>query len=200
MPDFSLELELHAQGFASVAGCDEAGRGPLAGPVACAAVILDPQAIPAGLDDSKRLTSRQREDLFAQIMASAAAVSICLAPAAQIDRLNIRAATLQAMARAIAGLALAPGHALIDGRDIPPGLPCPARAVIGGDARSASIAAASIIAKVTRDRLMLRLDRLAPGYGFARHMGYGVPQHLAAIAALGGSPWHRLSFRPLRQP
>ena len=199
MPDYSAEASLAAQGFLLVAGVDEAGRGPLAGPVACAAVILDPQAIPPGLDDSKRLTAARREILCAAILASAKAVSLSFAPPQDIDRLNIRAATLEAMARAVNGLALRPGFALIDGRDVPPGLACPARAVIGGDGLCASIAAASIVAKVTRDRLMARLDAAAPAYGFAGHAGYGVPAHLDAIARHGASPWHRMSFRPLRQ-
>ena len=199
MPDYRIESSFHASGHALVAGVDEAGRGPLAGPVACAAVILDPEHIPPGLDDSKKLGEARRDALFDLIMARALAVSVTLGPAAEIDRLNIRAATLAAMARALRGLALAPAFALIDGRDIPPGLPCPAAAVIGGDAKCCSIAAASIIAKVTRDRLMRRLDAHAPGYGFARHAGYGVRHHRLAIESLGASPWHRMSFRPLRQ-
>lgn len=199
MPDFAIESSFHAKGFTPVAGVDEAGRGPLAGPVACAAVVLDPQNIPPGLDDSKKLSEVQRDALFELIMASARGVCVALASAEEIDRLNIRAATLAAMARALHGLALAPAFALIDGRDIPPGLPCKAEAVIGGDAKCFSIAAASIIAKVTRDRLMRRLDAHAPGYGFARHAGYGVALHRLAIENLGPSPWHRLSFRPLRQ-
>jgi ribonuclease HII len=198
VPDFSRESDLRGRGFDCVAGIDEAGRGPLAGPVAAAAVILDPQAIPGGLDDSKRLTPRKREALFDAILASARAVSVTFAPPEEIDRLNIRGATLAAMARALRGLSLAPHFALIDGRDTPPGLPCPALAVIGGDGLCASIAAASIIAKVTRDRLMLRLDSAAPGYGFASHKGYGAPAHLDAIARLRPSPWHRLSFAPMR--
>jgi ribonuclease HII len=199
LPDYRIERSFHAKGLAPVAGVDEAGRGPLAGPVACAAVILDPQRIPPGLDDSKKLSEARRGALFDLIMAQAQAVSVTLAPAAEIDRLNIRAATLAAMARALRGLALAPAFALIDGRDIPAGLPCPAEAVIGGDAKCFSIAAASIIAKVTRDRLMRRLDAHAPGYGFARHAGYGVERHRLAIESLGASPWHRMSFRPLRR-
>ena len=199
MPDYTLEDSLAAQGFVMVAGVDEAGRGPLAGPVACAAVILDPLAIPPGLDDSKRLSAARREILCTAILASARAVAVSFAPPRDIDRLNIRAATLQAMARAVNGLALRPDFVLVDGRDVPPGFTCPARAIIGGDALCASIAAASIVAKVTRDRLMARLDTAAPAYGFARHAGYGVPAHLDAIARHGASPWHRMSFRPLRQ-
>ena len=198
LPDFSREQALLDAHYRAIAGVDEAGRGPLAGPVAVAAVILDGDAIPAGLDDSKRLTPAWRAALFTAIMAQARAVSIALAPSAEIDRSNIRAATLAAMQRAVAGLAIAADFALVDGRDVPRGLACPARALVGGDGLSASIAAASIIAKVTRDRLMQRLDILAPQWGFARHAGYGTAQHLAAIAEQGASPWHRLSFAPLK--
>ena len=198
-PDFSIESRFYNDGTWPVAGVDEAGRGPLAGPVACAAVILDPNAIPTGLDDSKRLTAERREALYGQILASALAVAVALAPAQTIDRLNIRAATLAAMSCAVRALALAPMVALIDGRDIPPGLPCPGQAIIGGDGLSASIAAASIIAKVTRDRLMRRLDAHAPRYGFAQHMGYGVTRHREAIAQFGPTFWHRLSFLPMRR-
>lgn len=183
------------QGFGPVAGLDEAGRGPLAGPVAAAAVILDPKNIPAGLDDSKKLTATARATLYDEILARALCVSIALSPAAMIDAINIRAASLDAMRRATAGLALRPGFALVDGRDVPPGLCCPGCALVRGDAVSASVAAASIVAKVTRDRLMLRLHAHAPAYGFAAHKGYGTAEHLAALGGHGRSCWHRTSFR-----
>ena len=183
-------------GVGPIAGVDEVGRGPLAGPVAVAAVILNPRALPEGVDDSKALTAEQRERLFEIIMKKAACVSLAFASAVEIDALNIRGATLAAMARAVNALALRPGFALIDGRDRPDGLVCASRAVIGGDALSLSVAAASIIAKVTRDRLMTRLHAHYPDYGFARHVGYGTKFHLEAIARCGPSPFHRLSFRP----
>lgn len=198
-PDYSHETHCRAQGRWPVAGIDEAGRGPLAGPVATAAVILDPDNIPEGLDDSKNLSASARERLYEEILASALGASIALVPHDMIDTLNIRAATLLAMCRAAGGLALRPGFALIDGRDVPPGLICPAKALIGGDGLSQSIAAASILAKVTRDRLMQRLGPHAPGCGFAVHMGYGTKAHRAAILAQGGTPWHRRSFAPLRE-
>lgn len=198
-PNYCLELQLHTQGFSHVAGIDEAGRGPLAGPVAVAAVILDPQNIPDGLDDSKRLPAQARARLYDAILAQALAVGLAFEPPDVIDRVNIRAATLLAMQRACASLSLVPDFALIDGRDVPTGLPCPARALTGGDGISAAIAAASIIAKVSRDRLMLRLHAHIPGYGFQSHMGYGTKAHLEAIALHGASPFHRLSFAPLRR-
>jgi ribonuclease HII len=182
---------------ALIAGVDEVGRGPLAGPVVTAAVILDPRDIPDGLADSKRLMRARREALFPVIMTRALAVSLASAGPEEIDRLNIRAATLAAMARAVAALAIRPARVLVDGRDRIATLhPC--EAIIGGDASVPAIAAASIVAKVTRDRLMARLDRAAPAYGFARHAGYGVPAHLAAIEAHGPSPHHRFSFAPIK--
>ena len=195
-PDFSHESRFSG---APVAGIDEAGRGPLAGPVVAAAVILDPADLPEGLDDSKKLSAARREAAYASIMQRARAVAISLAPHDLIDAINIRAATLHAMRQACAALAIAPAHALIDGRDIPPGLCCRATALIGGDGRSLSIAAASIVAKVTRDRLMVRLDESCPQWGFARHMGYPTNAHREAIARHGASPFHRLSFAPLRK-
>ena len=197
-PDYCLELHLHAQGFAHVAGIDEAGRGPLAGPVVAAAVILDPMHIPAGLDDSKRLSATSRARLYDLIMAQALAIGLAFVPHDVIDRINIRAATLLAMRRACASLSHTPDFVLIDGRDVPQNLPCPARALTGGDGISASIAAASIIAKVSRDRLMLALHEQVPCYGFQSHMGYGTKAHRHAIAMHGASPFHRLSFAPLR--
>ena len=182
-----------------IAGVDEAGRGPLAGPVCAAAVILDPADLPRGIDDSKKLTSARRDAAYDDIMARALAVALSFGSLAEIERLNIRGATLLAMRRAVSGLSLRPAHALVDGRDVPPGLPCPAQALVSGDALCLSIAAASIIAKVTRDRLMARLDALHPAYGFARNAGYGTRGHLAAIKAHGPCPWHRMGFAPLRQ-
>jgi ribonuclease HII len=195
-PDLALERAALAQGARFVAGVDEVGRGPLAGPVGVAAVILGPEP-PPGLDDSKKLGKARREALYPLILESALSVSVVFAPAEEIDRFNIRGATLRAMARAVAGLALKPDFALIDGRDAPPGLICPARAVVGGDGLSASIAAASIVAKVARDRLMARMDGLFPGYGFAAHAGYPTAAHRAALTRRGQTPLHRRSFRVL---
>ena len=170
-----------------------------AGPVCAAAVILDPADLPVGIDDSKKLTSARRDAAYDEIMARALAVALSFGSLAEIERLNIRGATLLAMRRAVSGLSLRPAHALVDGRDVPPGLHCPAQALVAGDALCLSIAAASIIAKVTRDRLMARLDALHPAYGFARNAGYGTRGHIAAIKAHGPCPWHRMSFAPLRQ-
>jgi ribonuclease HII len=181
-----------------VCGVDEAGRGPLAGPVVVAAVVLHEDAPISGLNDSKKLTARKREALFEEIQAKAD-VSVVYVSAERIDRLNIRGATLWGMREAVRGLPLAVEMALVDGRDIPPGLPCAGSAIISGDALSQSIAAASIIAKVSRDRLMQEIHALCPEYGFARHMGYGVPEHLDAIRRIGPSPWHRRSFAPVRE-
>lgn len=195
-PDFSLEAHAIATGTRKVAGVDEAGRGPLAGPVVAAAVLLDPAVIPDGLNDSKKLTAARREALFAQLL-TCASLSFAVAPPALIDRLNIRGATLWAMREAVAGLAVQPDLALIDGRDIPPALPCAGQAVIGGDAASVSIAAASIVAKVIRDRMCAVLDAHHPGYGFAAHKGYGTAAHLAALRSLGPTDHHRRSFAPV---
>ncbi len=197
-PDLALERELARQVDGSVAGVDEAGRGPWAGPVVTAAVILDPAAIPAGLNDSKKLSEAERERLYGEICA-VADVGVCMASVARIDFTDIRAATLWAMRRAVAALPDAPSAVLIDGRDVPPGLACPGRNVIKGDARSLSIAAASIVAKVTRDRLMLRLAELFPGYGYERHKGYGTAAHAAALDIHGVTDHHRKSFRPIRE-
>lgn len=197
-PDFSLEDRARQRGLWPIAGTDEAGRGPLAGPVVAAAVILDPNAIPAGLNDSKKLTARRREELYEQIMATAT-VSIASSGASHIDRRDIRKASLDAMRRAVAGLTIPPAHVLCDGRDVPEGLICSGSAVIKGDARSLSIAAASIIAKVMRDRMMTRAAAVFSPYGFDAHAGYGTKTHLQAIAEHGPCPLHRMSFRPLRQ-
>jgi ribonuclease HII len=181
-----------------IAGVDEAGRGPLAGPVAAAAVILDQTAVPAGLNDSKKLSASERERLFEAILSSARAVSFALLPPDEIDRLNIRGAALEAMRRAVRGLSFIPAEVLVDGRDVPPGLPCPCRAIIGGDAIEPCISAASIVAKVIRDRLMVRLGAEMPTYGFAIHKGYGTAKHRKAIADVGGTLHHRQSFAPFK--
>lgn len=193
---FEREAAAHGRGLLHIAGVDEAGRGPLAGPVVTAAVILDPAAIPEGLADSKALTALRREKLFAAILGQAQ-VAVASASPVRIEALNIRGATLWAMSRAVAALPQRPDFVLIDGRDVPPGLPCPAEAVIDGDALSLSIAAASIVAKVVRDRMMHRLGEACPGYGFEKHMGYGTAAHLEALNRLGPSPHHRRGFAPV---
>ncbi|MGH6864068.1 MAG: ribonuclease HII [Methylocella sp.] len=195
-PNFRVESKLLERGIWPVAGIDEAGRGPLAGPVAAAAVILDPRKLPRGLNDSKRLSPNARERLYEEIMLHAIAVAVAFASAPEIDRINIRQATFSAMRRALFALSVEPRHVLIDGNDLPPGLGLPAETIVKGDAAISSIAAASIVAKVTRDRLMARLCRLYPAYRFSEHFGYGTPAHLAAIALHGPCPFHRLSFKP----
>ncbi|GAB4300132.1 MAG: ribonuclease HII [Roseovarius sp.] len=195
-PDFAHEQAAIAAGLAPVAGVDEVGRGPLAGPVTAAAVILDPARIPVGLDDSKHLTARRREALAVAI-AEAAQVSVAHASVAEIDRLNILRAAHLAMTRAVAGLACRPGLVLVDGDRLPEGLGCPARALVRGDARVLSIAAASIVAKVARDRIMRDLAQQFPGYGWETNAGYGSRRHIAALRDLGPSPHHRRSFRPV---
>jgi len=182
-----------------IAGVDEAGRGPLAGPVAVAAVILDPAHPIAGLNDSKKLSEARREALYPEIIAHALAYSIVLVDAEEIDRLNIFQATMTGMSRAVAALDLIAGEALIDGNKLPRDLPCPGRAIVGGDALEPAISAASILAKVTRDRLMVELDSAYPGYGFAIHKGYPTPAHLASLQRLGPCPQHRRSFAPVRR-
>jgi ribonuclease HII len=196
-PTFRFEQAMLRQGHRLVAGVDEAGRGPLAGPVVAAAVILDRRRMPPGIDDSKALTPERRAALFEAIL-DCAEVSIATVSASEIDRIDIRQATLLAMRRTVAGLPRAPCVALIDGND-PPELSCAARAIIGGDALSLSIAAASIVAKVFRDGLMCRLEAVHPGYGFAAHKGYGTRTHLEALARLGPSLAHRMTFAPVRR-
>lgn len=181
-----------------VVGVDEAGRGPLAGPVLCAAVILPPDDGLAGLDDSKKLTEARRERLFDAIRGIAAGYAIVAVEAEEIDRLNIFQATMQGMTRAVLALPTRPDIALIDGNKIPPGLPCAARALVGGDALERSIMAASILAKVSRDRLMQALHVQYPEYGFDRHKGYPTPAHLQALRHHGACPQHRRSFAPVR--
>ena len=183
---------------AYVAGIDEAGRGPLAGPVVVAAVILDPARPIAGLADSKQLSATRREALYALIVEHALAHSVVRVEADEIDRLNILQATLVGMTRALEALAPAPALALIDGNRLPKSLPCAARAIVGGDATEPAISAASILAKVARDRILLDYEMHWPGYGFAQHKGYPTPAHLDALARLGPCPEHRRSFAPVR--
>jgi ribonuclease HII len=196
LPTFELEaaeLQLHG---GPVAGVDEAGRGPLAGPVVAAAVILDPKRIPDGINDSKVLDEETRETLYGRIKATSI-VGVGIADVKRIDRDNILSATLWAMAQAIAQLSVTPKLAAIDGNRAPK-LNCPARTIVKGDARCLSIAAASIIAKVTRDRIMIQLATKLPGYGFERHKGYGTAEHQDAIKRLGVTPHHRRSFRAVQ--
>jgi ribonuclease HII len=212
MPDFALETAYGAgsetSGTCRVVGIDEAGRGPWAGPVVAAAVWLDPARLPLelsrSLDDSKKLTAAKREDLYAAMCDLAgrggALLSLAVGEAsvAEIDRLNILQATLLAMCRAVAGLGFRPDLALVDGNRAP-ALRCRVETVVGGDAKSLSIAAASVVAKVTRDRAMGRLAEAHPGYGWERNAGYGTAEHRAALIGLGVTPHHRRSFRPVRE-
>lgn len=196
MPDYTYEAAAFKNGYCRIAGVDEVGRGPLAGPVVAAAVILDPVAIPDGLRDSKKLTASRREALFECICASA---HFCIAQASvdEIDRINILQATFLAMRRALDGLKPKADFALIDGNRLPSGLSCLAQTIIKGDNISASIAAASIIAKVTRDRQMVDLAQQFPGYGWETNAGYGTNQHLQGLKVLGVTPHHRRSFKPI---
>lgn len=180
-----------------LAGVDEVGRGPLFGAVVTAAVILDPRRPIAGLADSKRLSEKRRQWLFDEIRSKALAWCVARAEVEEIDRLNILQATLLAMTRAVDGLAITPEYALIDGNRCPP-LRCPCQAVVKGDSKVAAISAASILAKVSRDREMLALDVEFPGYGLARHKGYPTAEHLEALRRLGATPLHRRSFAPVR--
>ena len=195
-PDFRHEQWLIDHGSKLVCGVDEAGRGPLAGPVTAAAVILDPNNIPEGLHDSKKLTARKREDLFLEILGSSI-VSFSNIGASTIDSINIREASLLAMTNSVQGLNANVSYALIDGNALPQNLPCPAAALVKGDARSLSISAASIVAKVVRDRMMVTLDNRYPGFGLAGHKGYPTKAHRAAVMDLGPSPIHRKSFAPV---
>ena len=194
-PGFRRERALIKRGIWPVAGCDEAGRGPLAGPVVAAAVVLDPKRIPKGIDDSKRLTAERREELFEEICATAS-FAVAFASPARIDRDNILRASLWALERAVNALPEMPQHVFVDGRDRL-NIPSECEAVIGGDGLVVSIAAASIIAKVTRDRLMCALAQDCPGYGFESHKGYGVPEHLEALDRLGPTVHHRRLFAPV---
>ena len=193
-PDFSEERRLIKDGARVVAGVDEVGRGPLAGPVTAAAVILDPSCIPEGLNDSKTLTAKARDRLFDEIHA-VAEISVAHATVDEIDRLNILYASHLAMCRAVAGLRHSPDVALIDGNMIPRDLTCDAVALVKGDARSVSIAAASIVAKVTRDRIMVDLAQQYPGYGWEKNAGYPTKTHRDALRTLGITPHHRRSFK-----
>ena len=192
MPDFVFETELGCR----VAGVDEVGRGPLAGPVTAAAVVLDPNCIPNGLDDSKKLSAKKRLALYEQLLACAD-VSIAHASVAEIDEINILRASHLAMERAIAGLRCPPEHVLIDGNMIPRGLRLPATTLVKGDTRSLSISAASIVAKVCRDCVLVDLAQQHPGYGWETNMGYGSKRHMEALMNLGVTPHHRRSFKPV---
>jgi ribonuclease HII len=191
-PDFVLENRAGGP----VCGIDEAGRGPWAGPVVAAAVILDPAAIPPGLDDSKRLTARRRTELHEALL-DCARIGVGLASVAEIDAHNIQQASFLAMRRAVGDLGLRPASALVDGNRIPDGLPCHAEAIIGGDGRCLSIAAASIVAKVTRDRAMVALAQQFPGYAWETNMGYGTKAHLEGLRRHGVTQHHRRGFRPI---
>jgi ribonuclease HII len=194
-PTFARERAAIRRGVFPVAGCDEAGRGPLAGPVVAAAVILDPNRIPRGLDDSKKLTAAERERLYGRIFATSE-VGVAFGSRARIDRDNIRRASLWALARAVAALAVRPRLVFVDGIDrIEAGCDC--EPIVSGDALVLSIAAASIVAKVVRDRLMAQIGAAHPGYGFERHMGYAVPEHCRALSLLGPTVHHRRSFAPV---
>lgn len=196
-PHYRFERAALKQGARFVAGIDEAGRGPLAGPVVAAAVILDTRRIPRGIDDSKAMSPEMRETVYTAIVSSArVGVGVCDVDC--IDRINILNATLQAMAMALREIGDVPCLALVDGNR-PPQLPCPVQCIVEGDAQSLSIAAASIVAKVRRDRIMLELDLEFPGYGFAQHKGYATPEHRAALTKLGPCREHRRSFAPVRE-
>ena len=192
MPDFMFETELGCR----VAGVDEVGRGSLAGPVTAAAVVLDPKCIPDGLNDSKKLTAKRRLELYWQLL-DCADVSIAHASVAEIDEINILRASHLAMERAIAGLQVLPEHVLIDGNMIPRGLRLPATTLVKGDSRSISISAASIVAKVCRDCVLVDLAQQHPGYGWETNMGYGSKKHMEALRSLGVTPHHRRSFKPV---
>jgi ribonuclease HII len=191
------DLMLEAACPGPVCGVDEAGRGPWAGPVSAGAVILDPRDVPEGLDDSKKLTHAARERLEIEIKARATAWGVGFASVEEIDRLNILKATGLAMRRAVEALQVAAAFALVDG-NYAFALPCPVKTVVGGDALSCSIAAASILAKTARDRLMVELDQAYPGYGFAAHKGYHAPRHVEALRRLGPCAIHRTSWAPIR--
>jgi len=193
-----VERSLWSRGLTHVAGVDEVGVGPLAGPVLAAAVIVPEGIKLRGVDDSKKLTPARREDLAAKIRACALAVGIGIVEVDEIDRLNIYRAALEAMRRAVTALPRVPDHVVVDARCIP-GISVPQTALIGGDSRCYSVAAASIVAKVARDHLMREIDGRYPQYGFCENMGYGTPQHLAAIERYGPSPVHRRSFAPVRE-
>ena len=195
MPDFTREHQL-LKTYSTIAGVDEVGRGPWAGPVTACAVVLDPKNVPEGLNDSKKLTAKQREVLFELIM-NTADVSVVHVSVEEIDRINILQASLLAMEKSVANLKITADFALIDGNKTPKNLSCPCETIIKGDSKSASIAAASIVAKVTRDRLMVALSQQFPGYGWETNAGYGTKQHQKGLKALGVTPHHRRSFKPI---
>ena len=195
-PTFELEQAAYKRGFKAVAGTDEVGRGPLAGPVVAAAVVLDPDRIPAGLNDSKLLSHKRREVLSQEIW-SVAEVAVGVASVEEIDTINILQASHLAMCRAVEGLPRRPDHVLVDGNRVPDQLTPPAQAIVKGDSRSLSIAAASIVAKIWRDRLMVDLAQQHPGYGWETNMGYGSKSHISALQRLGPTPHHRRSFKPV---
>ena len=197
-PDLRYERKLWKVGIEAVAGVDEAGVGPMAGPVVAAAVIFAPEKFIRGVHDSKQLSAEQRDELHESIRAGALAIGVGIAEVEEIDRLNIFWATMAASERAIAAMGCTPGHVLVDGRKIP-GLKLEQTRIVGGDRKSFVIAAASIIAKVTRDRIMKELDARHPGYGFARHKGYCTADHFEALEKLGPSPVHRRSFAPVAE-
>ncbi|MBP7002820.1 ribonuclease HII [Amaricoccus sp.] len=193
-PDFSRERE----GRGPVCGVDEVGRGPWAGPVVAAAVVLDPDCVPEGIDDSKKLTAARREALYEALL-GCARVGVGVASVAEVDRVNVLQASFIAMRRALVALGTTPGTVLVDGKLLPQGLGGEARAVIGGDALCLSIAAASVVAKVVRDRMMVALAQQFPGYGWETNVGYGVRAHAEALARLGVTPHHRRSFAPVHK-
>jgi len=197
VPTFELESAELVLAGGPICGIDEAGRGPWAGPVVAAAVVLDPDRIPHGIDDSKALDPDERERLYHRIISTAIAVGVGIGDVDRIERDNILAATLWAMGEAVKTLSCRPRLALVDGNRAPR-LPCHTRTIVKGDAKCLSIAAASIIAKVTRDRIMIELARELPGYGFERHKGYGTPEHRAALIRLGLTPHHRRSWKPVQ--
>ncbi|WP_310621057.1 ribonuclease HII [Flexibacterium corallicola] len=197
-PDVNFERDLVQKLNGPIIGVDEAGRGPWAGPVVVAAASLNYDRLPDGLNDSKKLSQAKREGLYQQILENAV-VSVCIQSAQTIDKMNIRAATLDGMAQVATSLPQKAKITFFDGRDIPPTFNENAQALVKGDGRCLAISAASIIAKVVRDRLMVQLEDEAPGYGFAKHKGYGTKEHQEALERLGASPFHRRSFRPIRE-
>ncbi|MBP3936920.1 MAG: ribonuclease HII [Clostridia bacterium] len=194
MTIWEFDAAVRAEGYPIIAGIDEAGRGPLCGPVCAAAVILPPDLEIAGINDSKKLTEKKREELFDQITSQAIAYGIGFAEVEEIEEMNILNATYLAMCRAARQLSETPALVLVDGNRTPNGLELPSRTVVKGDAKSASIAAASILAKVSRDRLLLEMDKQYPEYGFAQHKGYGTAAHYEALRKYGPCPAHRMSF------
>jgi ribonuclease HII len=197
-PDFSFETAAASRGYSRIVGVDEVGRGPLSGPVVAAAVRLDPNRIPEGMNDSKKLTAKRREALYDQILA-VADVSIASCSVEEIDEINILQASLRAMERAVAGLKTQADYVLVDGNKIPAAFGVNAEAIVKGDARSLSISAASIVAKTWRDRLMVDLAQQYPGYGWEKNAGYGTKLHLEGLAKFGVTPHHRRSFKPIHK-